>query len=121
MEISAVSNSLISSISSQPRLSNRTIANVFLPSNQQRAYYSRISVSNSRSFFSSLNLINRSNNVIRCSANGAEDSQKQIPMEQRFEAFPTKMDIDKILEILPHRFPFLLVDRVVDRIQSWSY
>ncbi|CAM0910952.1 unnamed protein product [Alopecurus aequalis] len=31
-----------------------------------------------------------------------------------YAAFPTVMDINQIREILPHRFPFLLVDRVIE-------
>uniref|UniRef100_A0A6V7NHN5 3-hydroxyacyl-[acyl-carrier-protein] dehydratase n=1 Tax=Ananas comosus var. bracteatus TaxID=296719 RepID=A0A6V7NHN5_ANACO len=33
---------------------------------------------------------------------------------RRFPPFPTVMDINQIREILPHRFPFLLVDRVIE-------
>ncbi|PKU77299.1 3R-hydroxymyristoyl ACP dehydrase [Dendrobium catenatum] len=51
---------------------------------------------------------------IRCSADGALKVEEQIPIEKRIPAFPTVMDIDKIREILPHRFPFLLVDRVIE-------
>ncbi|KAL6329773.1 hypothetical protein AAG906_037478 [Vitis piasezkii] len=50
---------------------------------------------------------------IFCSLNGAEAADK-IPIEKRFPAFPTVMDINQIREILPHRFPFLLVDRVIE-------
>ncbi|KAG5015024.1 hypothetical protein AAZX31_08G071600 [Glycine max] len=31
-----------------------------------------------------------------------------------YPAFPTSLDINKIRDILPHRFPFLLVDRVIE-------
>ncbi|KAI0528586.1 hypothetical protein KFK09_001128 [Dendrobium nobile] len=51
---------------------------------------------------------------IRCSADGALKVEEQIPIEKRIPAFPTVMDISKIREILPHRFPFLLVDRVIE-------
>lgn len=37
-----------------------------------------------------------------------------IPIEKRFPAFPTVLDINEIRAILPHRFPFLLVDRVIE-------
>ncbi|KAK2393204.1 3-hydroxyacyl-[acyl-carrier-protein] dehydratase FabZ [Trifolium repens] len=40
--------------------------------------------------------------------------QDTIPIELRYPAFPKVMDINQILEILPHRFPFLLVDRVIE-------
>ncbi|KAF5731945.1 (3R)-hydroxymyristoyl- acyl-carrier-protein dehydratase [Tripterygium wilfordii] len=32
----------------------------------------------------------------------------------RYGAYPKVMDINKIRDILPHRFPFLLVDRVIE-------
>jgi len=38
----------------------------------------------------------------------------EIPIEKRYPAFPAVLDIDQIRSILPHRFPFLLVDRVVE-------
>ncbi|KAK9677617.1 hypothetical protein RND81_11G156100 [Saponaria officinalis] len=41
-------------------------------------------------------------------------SPDATPIEKRFPAFPTIMDINQIRDILPHRFPFLLVDRVVE-------
>ncbi|XP_074275606.1 uncharacterized protein LOC141599482 [Silene latifolia] len=44
----------------------------------------------------------------------ATTSDDAIPIENRFPAFPTILDINQIREILPHRFPFLLVDRVVE-------
>ncbi len=43
-----------------------------------------------------------------------KDPKHDTPIELRFEAFPTVMDINQIREILPHRFPFLLVDRVIE-------
>lgn len=52
--------------------------------------------------------------TLSCSLNGAEAADKKIPIEKRFPAFPTVMDINQIREILPHRFPFLLVDRVIE-------
>ncbi|MCO5595751.1 hypothetical protein L7F22_049799 [Adiantum nelumboides] len=47
-------------------------------------------------------------------AESAPASDTDIPIEKRFPAFPTVLDINQIREILPHRFPFLLVDRVVE-------
>ncbi|KAF8079947.1 hypothetical protein N665_0989s0014 [Sinapis alba] len=53
--------------------------------------------------------------ALRCSNNGDNvSSQKDTPIELKFPAFPTVMDINQIREILPHRFPFLLVDRVIE-------
>jgi len=39
---------------------------------------------------------------------------EEIPIEKRYPAFPAVLDINQIRNILPHRFPFLLVDRVVE-------
>ncbi|KAL2937281.1 3-hydroxyacyl-[acyl-carrier-protein] dehydratase FabZ [Bienertia sinuspersici] len=44
----------------------------------------------------------------------ASNSVDELPIEKRYPAFPTVMDINQIRDILPHRFPFLLVDRVVE-------
>ncbi|PON47825.1 Beta-hydroxyacyl-(acyl-carrier-protein) dehydratase FabZ [Trema orientale] len=61
-------------------------------------------------------LLSKSNLVASSSSpNGADNpSAQDIPIEKRFPAFPTVMDINVIREILPHRFPFLLVDRVIE-------
>lgn len=48
----------------------------------------------------------------RAAADG--NAEEELPIEKRFAAFPTVMDINQIREILPHRFPFLLVDRVIE-------
>ncbi|KAK4401892.1 3-hydroxyacyl-[acyl-carrier-protein] dehydratase FabZ [Sesamum angolense] len=42
------------------------------------------------------------------------DDSAETPIELKYPAFPTVMDINQIREILPHRFPFLLVDRVIE-------
>ncbi|XP_020866757.1 LOW QUALITY PROTEIN: uncharacterized protein LOC9327619 [Arabidopsis lyrata subsp. lyrata] len=56
----------------------------------------------------------RSSSLVLCSTDESKsNTEKEIPIELRYEAFPTVMDINKIQEILPHRFPFLLVDRVI--------
>ncbi|XP_061363274.1 uncharacterized protein LOC133306905 [Gastrolobium bilobum] len=49
-----------------------------------------------------------------CSSDAANDPKQDTPIELRYPAFPTVMDINHIREILPHRFPFLLVDRVIE-------
>uniref|UniRef100_A0A3P5Y7H4 3-hydroxyacyl-[acyl-carrier-protein] dehydratase n=1 Tax=Brassica campestris TaxID=3711 RepID=A0A3P5Y7H4_BRACM len=49
--------------------------------------------------------------ALHCSNNGDNVSS---PIELKFPTFPTVMDINQIREILPHRFPFLLVDRVIE-------
>ena len=51
--------------------------------------------------------------VARCAA-ADNSAAAELPIEKRFAAFPTVMDINQIREILPHRFPFLLVDRVIE-------
>ncbi|KAI4375858.1 hypothetical protein MLD38_013678 [Melastoma candidum] len=43
-----------------------------------------------------------------------DESKEDTPIELRYAAFPSVMDINQIREILPHRFPFLLVDRVIE-------
>lgn len=43
-----------------------------------------------------------------------KDPIEDKPIELRYQAFPTVMDINQIRDILPHRFPFLLVDRVIE-------
>ncbi|VVB13920.1 unnamed protein product [Arabis nemorensis] len=57
----------------------------------------------------------RSSSLVLCSTDESKiTEEKEIPIELRYEAFPSVMDINKIQEILPHRFPFLLVDRVIE-------
>ncbi|CAN6478220.1 unnamed protein product [Victoria cruziana] len=46
-------------------------------------------------------------------ADGAGEAE-EVPIEKRFPAFPAVLDINQIRDILPHRFPFLLVDRVIE-------
>ncbi|KAK9287160.1 hypothetical protein L1049_015571 [Liquidambar formosana] len=76
---------------------------------------SRISVRIPRSQpISTQSKINPGRFVINCSVNGADASSEDTPIEMRYPAFPTVMDINQIREILPHRFPFLLVDRVIE-------
>ncbi|KAL7001917.1 3-hydroxyacyl-[acyl-carrier-protein] dehydratase [Sarracenia purpurea var. burkii] len=57
---------------------------------------------------------NRGCFVTSCLASGKENAAEEVPIELRYQAFPTVMDINQIREILPHRFPFLLVDRVIE-------
>ncbi|KAK1302833.1 hypothetical protein QJS10_CPB12g01235 [Acorus calamus] len=92
-----VSHSITHSTASRPRPSLRLDFRSSLPS---------ISLSNP-SFPS-----RKSSVVVRCSSDGP--SNEEIPIEKRFLGFPTIMDINQIRNILPHRFPFLLVDRVIE-------
>ncbi|CAN6542265.1 unnamed protein product [Malus baccata var. baccata] len=58
---------------------------------------------------------NRHPNLFACCSLNVQDSTAQdTPIEKKYPAFPTVMDINQIREILPHRFPFLLVDRVIE-------
>ncbi|CAL2266687.1 unnamed protein product [Prunus armeniaca] len=58
---------------------------------------------------------NHQRNLFACCSLNVQDSAGQdTPIEKRYPAFPTVMDINQIREILPHRFPFLLVDRVIE-------
>lgn len=40
--------------------------------------------------------------------------EAEVLIEKRYSAFPAALGIDQIMDILPHRFPFLLVDRVIE-------
>ncbi|XP_023909467.1 uncharacterized protein LOC112021130 [Quercus suber] len=76
----------------------------------------RLSLSQSPTSLSlSLQSIHRSNSITCSSLNGPNDTNNQdLPIEKKYPAFPMVMDINQIREILPHRFPFLLVDRVIE-------
>ncbi|CAA0831037.1 Thioesterase superfamily protein [Striga hermonthica] len=52
--------------------------------------------------------------IANSASSGDGSSTAETPIELRYPAFPTVMDINQIREILPHRFPFLLVDRVIE-------
>ncbi|CAI9770086.1 unnamed protein product [Fraxinus pennsylvanica] len=52
--------------------------------------------------------------IADCVSTGNDIPCAETPIELKYPAFPTVMDIEKIRRILPHRFPFLLVDRVVE-------
>ncbi|KAI3445716.1 hypothetical protein Pfo_002381 [Paulownia fortunei] len=52
--------------------------------------------------------------IANSTPSGDDSSSAETPIELKYPAFPTVMDINQIREILPHRFPFLLVDRVVE-------
>ncbi|MQL70646.1 hypothetical protein Taro_002953 [Colocasia esculenta] len=62
----------------------------------------RLSLSKSGSRPSLISSRSRGGLAVRCSADGAESSGG-APIEKRFPAFPTVMDINQIREILPHR------------------
>uniref|UniRef100_A0A173GQ45 3-hydroxyacyl-[acyl-carrier-protein] dehydratase n=1 Tax=Vernicia fordii TaxID=73154 RepID=A0A173GQ45_VERFO len=95
----AFANSLILSSSSS---SSRLTCNALVPS--------RISFPNCRSQLKEKK--NFSYFTTHCSAK--DPNEEQTPIELKYPAYPTVMDINQIREILPHRFPFLLVDRVIE-------
>ncbi|XP_059447515.1 uncharacterized protein LOC132178944 [Corylus avellana] len=112
MAASAFSNSLLlsASPSSHSSLSHRPCS--ILP--PQR---SQISLGGFRSHPRATQLKKKKNPSLfttHCSLDAAKEPKEDTPIESRFPAFPTVMDINQIREILPHRFPFLLVDRVIE-------
>ncbi|KAI3996616.1 hypothetical protein MKX01_009448 [Papaver californicum] len=117
MEATALTNHMTSAFSSRSYSSQASSThhyNSLLPTttislkNHKRILSSKVSISNARSHF------NRRNFITCSSVNGVEETVKDVPIEKQFPAYPTVMDINKIREILPHRFPFLLVDRVIE-------
>ncbi|KAK4799703.1 hypothetical protein SAY86_025068 [Trapa natans] len=56
----------------------------------------------------------------RCSLDSPNGPEGDIPIELKYAAFPSVLDINQIRDILPHRFPFLLVDRVIQYIPGVS-
>ncbi|CAL9135343.1 unnamed protein product [Musa textilis] len=73
-----------------------------------------LSISNPRRSTLALGLDIKNRFVTRCSVDGAVKVEAEVPVEKSFPPFPTVMDINQIRNILPHRFPFLLVDRVIE-------
>ncbi|XP_047334876.1 3-hydroxyacyl-[acyl-carrier-protein] dehydratase FabZ-like [Impatiens glandulifera] len=108
MASSTLSNSLFSTLTLQSSHSRHTLP-LSLP---------RLSISplNTHCMSGSLVFSNQSNKTRSCIiANcSKENVGETVPIELRYPAFPTVMDINQIREILPHRFPFLLVDRVIE-------
>lgn len=56
----------------------------------------------------------KTTHVVKCSGDDASTPKDETPIELRYPAYPTVLDINQIREVLPHRFPFLLVDRVIE-------
>ncbi|KAK1417626.1 hypothetical protein QVD17_26756 [Tagetes erecta] len=92
------SNSLLTSIS--PIFNHR-------PKPTSLCSFNRSTLSTSQTQFKTTFISN-------CSSTPTHTSKDDTPIELRFPAFPTVLDINQIREILPHRFPFLLVDRVIE-------
>ncbi|XP_065850220.1 uncharacterized protein [Euphorbia lathyris] len=112
-------------------MASTTFANSLLPSastavtsrptSNNALIPSRISFSGSGSHLFSTQLKNQKSlscftvyNSLDAAAAAAKDPKEETPIELRYAAYPTVMDINQIREILPHRFPFLLVDRVIE-------
>ncbi|KAK1591680.1 hypothetical protein Q3G72_011598 [Acer saccharum] len=91
-------------------LSSLTLHSLNQPRNLPQQH--SLSLSRSPSLF--LQSTRRPSSALCCSLNGSNNSDQITPIEKRYPAFPTVMDINQIREILPHRFPFLLVDRVIE-------
>ncbi|KAB5574384.1 hypothetical protein DKX38_001578 [Salix brachista] len=116
MATSAFANSLLSSSSST------SLSHGVVPSTNNALLPSRISIFASQNLlFSShlklkkKNMTNSTSLTTFCSLESAKDpKEEQTPIELKYPAYPTVMDINQIRDILPHRFPFLLVDRVIE-------
>ncbi|KAF2309041.1 hypothetical protein GH714_000240 [Hevea brasiliensis] len=116
MASAAFANSFFttSSSSSSTALGSRPTSNALVTA--------RVSFPNSRSHFFSIQLKEKKNSsyfTTHCSLNDAsaapkDPKEEETPIELKYPAYPTVMDINQIREILPHRFPFLLVDRVIE-------
>uniref|UniRef100_A0A7C9CFR0 3-hydroxyacyl-[acyl-carrier-protein] dehydratase n=1 Tax=Opuntia streptacantha TaxID=393608 RepID=A0A7C9CFR0_OPUST len=108
MASTALSNFLSSPINPNSAFTNRTLT----PSVTFSPLRTPLKI---RSLSLSSSTQNPSPFVAYASSDASEDSSnEEIPIEKRYPAFPTVMDINQIREILPHRFPFLLVDRVIE-------
>ncbi|KAL3814426.1 hypothetical protein ACJIZ3_015694 [Penstemon smallii] len=106
MASTVISQSLFSALNSSPSpISNKTIQNS-LPFSLSVKQPLRSHI------FSSNNFKKSQKSFIANSTTSADD--RETPIELKYPAFPTIMDINQIREILPHRFPFLLVDRVIE-------
>uniref|UniRef100_UPI001CB98A09 3-hydroxyacyl-[acyl-carrier-protein] dehydratase FabZ-like n=1 Tax=Erigeron canadensis TaxID=72917 RepID=UPI001CB98A09 len=95
-------------------LSHSLISHSHISSNQTPPKTISISSFNQLSFSRSQL---KSRFITKCTSSASSDSntsKDETPIELRFPAYPTVVDINQIREILPHRFPFLLVDRVIE-------
>ncbi|CAN1189018.1 3-hydroxyacyl-[acyl-carrier-protein] dehydratase FabZ [Linum perenne] len=116
----ALANSLL-----LPSRSTSSAPSSFSPTNSNALIPSRFSLSSSRSLLLTTQLKSARNLksfIANCSLEDAsataaaadEPKKDETPIELRYPAYPTVMDVNQIREILPHRFPFLLVDRVIE-------
>lgn len=95
-------------------LSNTLLSPILPPSISYQPKFSLVKFPNSRSY----NQLSKTKKATQfttfCSSDSPQDDTPITPIELRYPAFPTVMDINQIRDILPHRFPFLLVDRVIE-------
>ncbi|KAH6773268.1 Thioesterase superfamily protein [Perilla frutescens var. frutescens] len=107
MASAVFSQSFFSTLTSSPKpISKKTVDNALSLS---VSFNQPLTIS--RSHFKNA----RRSSIAACAASGdSSSSSTELPIELRYPAFPTVMDINQIRGILPHRFPFLLVDRVVE-------
>ncbi|KAA8536476.1 hypothetical protein F0562_028954 [Nyssa sinensis] len=113
MASTALFHSLLCPHSSLPHRS--PLDNVSLPLHRSTTSLFRNSTTISRSqLVLGPSKKNRTSFITNCSLDRKESDTEEVPIEKRYLAYPTVMDINQIREILPHRFPFLLVDRVIE-------
>ncbi|KAH7671203.1 Beta-hydroxyacyl-(acyl-carrier-protein) dehydratase FabZ protein [Dioscorea alata] len=115
MDFAAMTRSLCSPppLPNPSFISRRSPSLVILSVPSRISPSAQISLSNASVLAPSLPLKKSIRFLTRCSSN-AEAETEAVPIEKQFPPFPTVMDINQIREILPHRFPFLLVDRVIE-------
>lgn len=101
MAASVFSNTLVSSSISKPKPKSSS----FQPN------FALVKFPNTRSHSFPTPLRKTTSLTTFCSSDAP---QPDTPIELRYPAFPSVMDINQIRDILPHRFPFLLVDRVIE-------
>ncbi|XP_027345189.1 uncharacterized protein LOC113857463 [Abrus precatorius] len=100
-----------------PAFSNTIVSSTFPASHSSLPKFSSLSFPSSRSpppptQFRNARATRRFTTF--CSSDVLNGPKEDTPIELRYPAFPTSLDINKIRDILPHRFPFLLVDRVIE-------
>lgn len=105
MASSALTHSLFSPLNSHSLISNRTLQTPFLALPRKQF---------GSPFLSTHSNLAHKSFIVNCNPPEKESANQELPIELRYPAFPTVMDINQIREILPHRFPFLLVDRVIE-------
>ncbi|KAJ8548172.1 hypothetical protein K7X08_021408 [Anisodus acutangulus] len=104
MASTALSEALFSTLNS-----HRNLENTALPLPRP------LVVSRSHSLNTQFNNTKKTSFITSCASPESDAPTKsETPIELRYPAFPTVMDVNQIREILPHRFPFLLVDRVIE-------